>query len=170
MNRDLDQFFAGLPPSKTEVIEVSGDLRGDLPWKSYQSLPYPQFDLCGSSVHSGEADLVICEQVLEHVRDPCLAVRNLARLARPEGLILVSTPFLVRIHAHPADHWRFTPSGLRLLLEAGGLEVLWVRSWGNRRCVNGNLKRWVAYRPWSSLRNEQDLPVVVWAVARQPPA
>jgi SAM-dependent methyltransferase len=169
MNRDLDTFFATLPPLDTDVIEVSGDLRGELPWKSYQSLSYPGFDICATSVPSSNADLVICEQVLEHVRDPYLAVRNLTTLVHPGGLVLVSTPFLVRLHAHPEDHWRFSPSGMRLLLEAGGLEVLWVRSWGNRRCVNANLHRWKAYRPWRSLRDEKDLPLVVWALARRPP-
>lgn len=170
MNRDLAGFFATLPPETTDVIEVSGDLRADLPWKSYTSLAYPAFDICAPSVAPADADLVICEQVLEHVRDPCLAVRNLARLARPGGAVLVSTPFLLRIHGHPEDHWRFTPSGMRLLLDAGGLHVEWVRSWGNRRCVKGNLGRWVAYRPWRSLRNEDDVPLVVWALARRPPA
>jgi SAM-dependent methyltransferase len=170
MNRDLDTFFASLPPSANDVIEVSGDLRGDLPWKSYQSLTYPEFDICATSVKDADVDLVVCEQVLEHVRDPYLAVRNLTRLVRPGGLVLVSTPFLVRLHAHPEDHWRFSPSGMRLLLEAGGLEVVWVRSWGNRRCVNANLRRWAAYRPWRSLRNDKDLPLVVWALARQPSA
>jgi len=170
MNRDLDRFFATLPPSTTDVIEVSGDLRGNLAWKSYESLTYPEFDICVPSVAPAGADLVICEQVLEHVRDPYLAVRNLVRLVRPQGLVLVSTPFLVRIHAHPEDHWRFTPSGMRLLLEAGGLEVVWVRSWGNRRCVNANLRKWAAYRPWRSLGNDKDVPMVVWALARRPSA
>jgi len=167
MNRDIAQFFETLSPSEMSLIEVSGDLRGDMPWKSYRSLAFPEFDICAPSVAQAEADLVICEQVLEHVRDPYLAVRNLARLTRSDGLILVSTPFLVRIHDAPEDHWRFTPSGMRLLLEAGGLEVLWVRSWGNRRCVTANLRRWAAYRPWRSLRNEKDVPLVVWALARQ---
>lgn len=170
MNRDLDAFFTSLPPSVTDVIEVSGDLRGGLPWMSYQSLCYPEFDICAPVVPAAEADLVICEQVLEHVRDPHLAVRNLAGLVRPGGLVLVSTPFLVRLHDHPEDHWRFTPSGMRLLLEGGGLDVEWVRSWGNRRCVSANLRRWAAYHPWRSLRNENDVPLVVWALARQPSA
>jgi SAM-dependent methyltransferase len=170
MNDQLDRFFAELPPSSMDVIEVSGDLRGDLPWKSYGSLTYPAFDICAPSVEPGGADLVICEQVLEHVRDPYLAARNLGRLARTNGHVLVSTPFLVRLHDHPEDHWRFSPSGMRLLLEAAGLEVVWVRSWGNRSCVRRNLRRWAPYRPWHSLRNEKDLPLVVWALARKPGA
>ncbi|MGH2637633.1 MAG: methyltransferase type 12, partial [Actinomycetota bacterium] len=68
------------------------------------------------------------------------------------------------------DYWRFTPRGLRTLLERAGLEVERVESWGNRQCVKGNFNRWSAYRPWHSLRNEPDFPLQVWAFARNAPA
>jgi hypothetical protein len=86
--------------------------------------------------------------------------------------VIVSTPFLVRVHELPAyglpDYWRFTPRGLRTLLEGAGLQEVTVGSWGNRRCVAGNFDRWPAYRRWHSLGNEPDLPVQVWAFARSP--
>ena len=82
------------------------------------------------------------------------------------------SPFLIRVHELPLfamhDYWRFTPRGLRHLLEQGGLLVETVDSWGNRRCIRGNLDRWPAYRRWHSLRNEPDMPVQVWAFARRP--
>ena len=68
------------------------------------------------------------------------------------------------------DYWRFTPRGLRTLLERAGLEVEEVGSWGNRDCVVGNFDSWSAFRRWHSLRNEPDLPVQVWAFARRPVA
>ena len=114
-------------------------------------------------------DVVICEQVLEHVIDPWAAARNLRGLCVPGGHVVVSTPFLIRVHELPAygmrDYWRFTPRGLRALLEGAGLVVDEVGSWGNRDCVAGNFDRWPAYRRWHSLRNEPDLPVQVWAFA-----
>ena len=85
---------------------------------------------------------------------------------------MVSTPFLIRIHELPEyemrDYWRFTPGGLRLLLERAGLEVESVGSWGNRHCVTGNFDRWPSYRRRHPLGNEPDLPVQVWAFARNP--
>ena len=66
------------------------------------------------------------------------------------------------------DYWRFTPRGLRTLLERSGIEVEEVGSWGNRDCVVGNFDKWPAFRWWHSLRNEPDLPVQVWAFARRP--
>jgi hypothetical protein len=43
-----------------------------------------------------------------------------------------------------------------------------VETWGNRRCVIGNLRRWSAYRRWHPLHNDPDLAVQVWAFARNP--
>jgi hypothetical protein len=65
------------------------------------------------------------------------------------------------------DYWRFTPRGLRVLLEGVGLTVDGVGTWGNRFCVTGNLSRWSGYRRRHPLRNEPDVPVQVWAFARR---
>jgi hypothetical protein len=43
-----------------------------------------------------------------------------------------------------------------------------VQTWGNRRCVMGNLRRWSSYRLWHPLYNEPDVAVQVWAFARHP--
>lgn len=128
---------------------------------------YPEFDLCAPLEDRGTFDVVICEQVIEHVVDPCAAVANLRALCTPGGHVVVSTPFLIRVHElwGMQDYWRFTPRGLRTLLERAGLQVDAVGAWGNRRCIAGNLDRWPAYRPWHSLRDEPDLPVQVWAFA-----
>lgn len=166
MNRDLETVFGQLGPERLDVVEVSGGIRSDQPWRSYSSLRYPEFDLCAPKQLPGRYDLVICEQVLEHVPDPLTAVRTLRELCRNDGHVLVSTPFLLPIHGSPQDFWRFTPLGLARLLESQGLAPLWVRSWGNRRVVSGNLGRWRTYRPWHSLKNEAEVPVVVWALAR----
>jgi SAM-dependent methyltransferase len=167
MNREAADFFRSLPPESHDVVEVSGQLRSDLPWRSYATLEYPEFDICGSAPPKGTYDVVICEQVLEHVPDPSLALTNLHSLCRPGGALFVSTPFLVRIHDMPGDYWRFTPDGLRLLVERAGMTVEWVHSWGNRSCVRRNLGRWVPYRQWRSLKNEKECPVMVWALARR---
>ncbi len=167
MNEEIGRILAGLSPAECAAVEISGSLHADRPWRSYDRLSYPAFDIC-SSVPDRTFDVVLCEQVLEHVRDPWAAVRTLNDLCRPGGHVIVSTPFLVRIHNEPADYWRFTVPGLRLLLESSGLEVLSAQSWGNRACVRANFRHWVRRRPWQSMRNEDDFPIVVWALARRP--
>jgi SAM-dependent methyltransferase len=153
-------------------VEISGGAHERRGWASYTRLDYPDFDLCAPLEGRGSFDVVICEQVLEHVPDPFAAARNLRGLCAPGGHVVVSTPFLVRVHELPeyrmGDYWRFTPRGLRTLLESAGLEVQTVGAWGNRGGVLGNFDRWARYRPWHSLRNEPDLPVQVWAFAQNP--
>jgi SAM-dependent methyltransferase len=171
--RAVDRHIEALGPERLSAAEISGDNHAGKPWRSFQSLDYPDFDLCAPLDGSrGRFDVVICEQVLEHVADPWLGARNLRGLCRPGGHVIVSTPFLIRVHELPMygmkDYWRFTPRGLRTLLEQAGLEVDEVGSWGNRSCIDGNLRHWPAYRRWMSLRNEPDVPVQVWAFARNP--
>jgi SAM-dependent methyltransferase len=172
MNQAVDAYIASLGPSERTAAEISGDTHAKRAWKSYTSLNYPEFDLCADLDEERQFDVVICEQVLEHVVDPCGAAANLRRLCSPGGHVIVSTPFLVKVHELPIyamhDYWRFTPRGLRTLLERVGLEVETSGSWGNRECVVGNFSRWSAFKPWHSLRNEPDLPVQVWAFARNP--
>lgn len=168
----VDHHIASLDPPTRTAVEISGDAQAAKPWKRFVSLNYPEFDLCAPLAGEGPFDVVVCEQVIEHVADPWAAAANLRGLCAPRGHVIVSTPFLIRVHELPEygmrDYWRFTPRGLRTLLERAGLEVETVGSWGNRSCVTGNFDRWPAYRRWHSLRNEPDLPVQVWAFARRP--
>ena len=161
-----------LDPPTRSAAEISGETHAAVPWREYASLPYPEFDLCAPLTEERRFDVVICEQVIEHVVDPCAAVANLRDLCVPGGLVIVSTPFLIKVHEVPLflmkDYWRFTPRGLQTLLESAGLEVEEVASWGNRQCVVGNFSRWSARRRWHSMRNEPDFPVQVWAYARRP--
>ena len=52
---------------------------------------FPAFDLCAPLTETRRFDVVICEQVIEHVEDPWAAVANLRELARPGGHVIVST-------------------------------------------------------------------------------
>ncbi len=170
LNRAVDARLASLDPRTLSAAEISGDAHAGKGWREYLSLNYPEFDLIAPLAGQGPFDVVICEQVIEHVPDPCAAAANLRALCVTGGHVIVSTPFLIRVHEEwgMQDYWRFTPRGLRTLLERAGLEVDTVGSWGNRRVIAANLDRWPAYRRWQSLRNEPNLPVQVWAFARNP--
>lgn len=172
MNRAIDAHIASLDPPTRSAAEISGESHAKRPWRDYTSLNYPEFDLCAPIADGGRFDVVICEQVLEHVIDPRGAAANLRELTAPGGHVVVSTPFLIKVHELTPfklyDYWRFTPRGLRTLLEGAGLAVDGVHTWGNRACVVGNLRRWSGYRRWLPLRDEPDLAVQVWAFARNP--
>ena len=82
----------------------------------------PHADLHGSidsiPVDDESFDVVLCLQVLEHVPDPAAAVRELRRVVRPDGLVLLSTHGVYPYHPNPDDLWRWTSAGLVELFRA----------------------------------------------------
>jgi SAM-dependent methyltransferase len=168
MDADIARYVAALPRSSLDAIEVSGNAHGQAGWRSYSTLAFPSFDLCRPAEPLPQADVVFCEQVLEHVREPWRAARTLHDLLRPGGKLVISTPFLIRIHPEPTDYWRFTPDGLRALLEQANFQVSEVSQWGNLSSLLANTFFWFPYVPGlCSLANRKRLPLVVWAVAER---
>lgn len=63
---------------------------------------------------------VLCSEVLEHVARPWVALPKLRQVIRPGGWIVVTTLTSFPIHGFPDDFYRYTTSGLKLLLEDAG--------------------------------------------------
>lgn len=61
-------------------------------------------------------DSVFCSGVLEHVDDFQSAIREITRILKAEGVLLLGLPFRQAIHMGPHDYWRFTEFGIRKLL------------------------------------------------------
>lgn len=171
MYDDCRRFITELDPSQLDVLEISaGPHWRTMPFRSYAELNYPDFDICAPLTHPKQYDLIIADQVFEHLLWPYRAAKNVFSLLRPGGHFLITTPFLIRVHMVPTDCSRWTESGIRYFLAECGfpLDTIVSRSWGNRACVKANFRRW-ARRGWlRSLKNEPDFPVAVWAFAQKP--
>lgn len=72
-------------------------------------------DVCSLPVEDEAFDVVIAENVLEHVVDPVGAAAQLQRVCRTGGTVIASVPFLHPWHGEPYDFFRVTPTGLRSL-------------------------------------------------------
>lgn len=66
---------------------------------------------------SGALGAVICEAVLEHVRDPWVVCEEFHRTLRAGAPVYVDVPFLAPFHAYPDHYQNFTQRGLERLLE-----------------------------------------------------
>ena len=75
-------------------------------------------------LEDGYADTILLSAVLEHLEEPERALREALRLLRPGGHLIVTAPFIWPVHEAPRDFFRYSPYGLRHLLEAAGFEVL----------------------------------------------
>lgn len=65
--------------------------------------------------YAGQFDHIDCVSVLEHVKRPWLMAENIEQLMAPGATILVSVPFIWRVHAYPSDYWRMTIEALPIL-------------------------------------------------------
>lgn len=82
-------------------------------------------------VETASVDFILCSETLEHVREPSVFLKEMYRCVRPGGRIMLTVPFSARWHFVPYDYWRFTPSGLELLLDRAGFAELEVYARGN---------------------------------------
>ena len=171
MDRETERFVKSLNIPSLSACEISGMKWSQMGFRQYRSANYPDYDVCQGPIKDSLFDIVIAEQVLEHVVWPYRAVRNVFEMLKPGGVFVVTTPFLLRVHEYPVDCSRWTPLGLKHLLAEGGfpIERTIIGSWGNRACVRANLKAWRHWIPWlHSLQNDPFYPVVVWGFAFKP--
>lgn len=169
MYRECTSIIQKLEPEKLDVLEISaGQFWQQMGFKSYTEANYPDFDIC-SMVLPKQYDLIIADQIFEHLLWPYRAGKNVYAMLKPGGCFLVTTPFMVKVHDVPVDCSRWTELGMKHLLAECGfpMETIKADSWGNRACVKANFNRW-ARRGWfKSLANEPEFPVSVWVLARK---
>jgi SAM-dependent methyltransferase len=55
-------------------------------------------------------------EILEHLPYPNKAIEEAWRVLDYDGLLVISVPFNFRLHGFPTDYWRFTASGIHLIL------------------------------------------------------
>ena len=68
-------------------------------------------------------DVVVSLQVLEHVRDLGTYFAEIARVLKPQGVLLLSTHGTWLYHPHPEYHRRWTRTGLINEIESRGWQV-----------------------------------------------
>jgi SAM-dependent methyltransferase len=170
MYRECFDFIRSVGPERLDALEISAgpQWRREFQFRSFTETQYPEFDICAQHLDR-QFDLIIADQVFEHLPWPHRAGRNVFAMLRPGGWLVIATPFLVRVHNVPIDCCRWTEQGLSYLLQDSGFAATDIRTgaWGNRACAWANFSKWRRYGWYRSLKNEADFPVIVWAFARK---
>lgn len=98
--------YKGADLSDNPQIEIRLDEKGQL--------------LCDDQ----SANVVLSTQVLEHVDDPNLYLKEAHRVLKNDGLLLLTTHGYWMYHPDPYDYWRWTSAGLKKVVEMNGFEVI----------------------------------------------
>ncbi len=75
-------------------------------------------------------DTIILSEVLEHIAEPETLWAEIARILKPGGKILLSVPFLYKIHEAPHDYFRYTEFALKNFASKNKLQVSELTSFG----------------------------------------
>lgn len=112
-------------PSNTKCVpDFEGAIDGSLPCTLFTVAPF---------------DLLVCTEVLEHVLNWEVAWRNLSLLSKEGGYLLVTVPFLYRLHEEPHDYWRPTRYALESIALTHGFQVVKRIEIGEGRDVLGSV-------------------------------
>lgn len=97
-------------------VEVSG---------AKNSMKNPDYFYDGSNLpfDTDSVDGVISTQVLEHVPNARLLIKEMSRIVKPNGRMILSIPFVWQEHEIPFDYSRFSSFGITELLTNAGFEI-----------------------------------------------
>ncbi len=123
----LHQLIADLDPGAVCLNVGAGKTNIDLRFINMEIEKGEGIDLVGSveaiPCDGNFFDLVITQEVLEHVKSPHLAIQEIFRVLKPNGMAYIQLPFIIGYHPCPNDYWRFTHEGIVELVESEGFEV-----------------------------------------------
>ncbi len=119
---------------------------------TFDIAPHAAIDIVGDIEHTPfkdeEFDTVVSTQVLEHVRRPWLVVKEMHRILKPGGTVVLTAPFLVQHHGHPDDYFRYTTSGIKSLFEDQDFEVVESSAYGKLHAVFAEMFHFSYFNPY----------------------
>lgn len=166
-----------LPLKGMSVAEISGQWGKYFNFGTYEQFRYPKYDICkgpfeGEDGRPRKFDLIIADQVWEHLDRPYAATKNVRKIMKRGSYFYIATPFFIPFHAAPQDNSRWSARGLKNLLVECGFDENAIRTsqWGNRAAALRNLEPvWPPEHDTENddLSNDPDFPITAWALAQK---
>jgi SAM-dependent methyltransferase len=106
----------------------------------YSHLDY-NCDIINIPVDDSSFDVVLLTEVLEHLPEPLLVLKELNRILKKGGYLYLTVPQGWGEHLSPHDYYRYTQYGLRYLLEKANFRVSKIEK-------RGGYFKYIAFRMW----------------------
>jgi len=123
VRRDLKRFMAahGDPGLTLDIGCGYAFYREYFPNRiAFDIRPLPGVDVVGDAhrlpFEDEKFDNILCTEVLEHLKEPAVAISEMRRVLKMGGKLILTTRFFCPLHDVPDDYYRFTKYGLKYLL------------------------------------------------------
>ena len=73
-------------------------------------------------------DTILSTSVLEHLERPQEAIKEMYRILKPGGHVILTSPLFWHLHEEPQDFFRFTKYGLSHMFAEAGFQILEIRA------------------------------------------
>lgn len=89
-------------------------------------------DILSIPLEDNSFDLILCTEVFEHIPEPIRAMKELVRICKPGGKILITAPFTSGIHQEPYHFYAgFSPYFYDYLKNLYNLKIIQFKNQGN---------------------------------------
>lgn len=96
--REIDRWLDSVDAHGFDALEISAGWKWrQRQWRSFTEMNWPEQDIC-KDIPDRQYDIVIADNVWEHLLYPYRATRNVHAMLRPGGWFVNITPFLIRYH------------------------------------------------------------------------
>ncbi len=83
-------------------------------------------------VKNNSFDFILCTQVLEHIKEPHLLIKEMYRILKKGGRVFLTTHLCMEEHMIPYDYFRYTKYGLKYLAVSNNFRVKRITPQGGR--------------------------------------
>ncbi len=136
LEKEIMEYAASIPAGSMILDAGAGSCiyKANFAHCKYESADFAQMslkydgltyvcDLMNIPVEDCRYDCILFSQVMEHLPEPELVLRELRRVLKPGGRIFCGAPLMYPEHGAPHDYYRYTQYGLRHLFSKAGFVI-----------------------------------------------
>ncbi|NHC48152.1 class I SAM-dependent methyltransferase [Cytophagaceae bacterium 50A-KIRBA] len=146
LNTTLSEYLLEIKPllEGKKIIDIGA---GEIPFQDYyKDLDVTTCDIQNNSTNTidhiiipdsilpfenSSFDVILVFDVLEHIKNDLFFLSECNRILTNDGILVASIPFMYRYHEIPYDFRRYTPSGLKYVLEESKFQLITLKNIGS---------------------------------------